>query len=123
MCRLVYAVGLAACVSGLVLGCGDSGTEADRIGVGAQCNEAAECESADETITLECLRQFTGGYCVTHDDGTGEANYCFRLCRDKPECNRNRDEQNWSNCSANITFVDEPQDRKACVPPSSGIQP
>jgi len=87
---------------------------------------------------LECLTQFTGGYCglegcegdadcpegsacVTHDDGGGDANYCFRLCQDKSECNRNRDEENEANCSANITFVDEPQDRKACVPPSSGL--
>jgi hypothetical protein len=134
-------IGVAFSISGLVLGCGDSGeTEADRIGVGAQCNEAAECESADEEIPLECLTQFTGGYCglegcegdadcpegsgcVTHDAGGGAANYCFRLCQDKPECNRNRDEPNWANCSSNITFVDEPQNRKACVPPSSGIQP
>ena len=141
MCRFVYVIGAAACVSGLLLGCGDSGeTAADRIGVGAQCDEAAECESTDENITLECLTQFTGGYCglegcegdadcpegsacVIHDDGGGEANYCFRVCLDKSECNRNRDEANWSNCSANITFVDEPQDRKACVPPSSGISP
>ena len=141
MCRFMYVFALALSVSGLVLGCGDSGeTEADRIGVGAQCDDAAECESADEDINLECLTQFTGGYCglegcegdadcpegsacVTHGDGGGEANYCFRLCQDKPECNRNRDEANWSNCSANIVFVDGKQDRKACVPPSSGIQP
>ena len=139
MCRFVCAIGVATCVSGLLLGCGDSAeTAADRIGVGAQCDAAAECESADENITLACLTQFTGGYCglegcegdadcpegsacVTHDDGGGAANYCFRVCVNKLVCNRNRDEANWSNCSANITFVDEPQDRKACVPPSSGI--
>lgn len=140
MCRFMYAIGAAACVSGLLLGCGDSGTPADQVGVGAQCNPADEepCKSPDENITLECLTQFTGGYCglegcegdadcpegsgcVSHDDGSGEANYCFRLCVDKLECNRNRDEANWSNCSANIIFVDAPKDRKACVPPSSGI--
>jgi hypothetical protein len=135
----MYVFALALSASGLVLGCGDSEeTEADRIGVGAQCDDAAECESADEDINLECLTQFTGGYCglegcegdadcpegsacVTHGDGGGESNYCFRLCQDKPECNRNRDEANWSNCSANVVFVDGKQDRKACVPPSSGL--
>ena len=139
MFRVMYFFCVSVLVSGLVVGCGDSGeTEADQIGVGAQCNEAAECESADEAIVLECLTQFTGGYCglegcegdadcpagsacVTHDDGGGDANYCFRLCQDKSECNRNRDPDNEANCSANITFVDEPQDRKACVPPSSGL--
>ena len=85
-------------------------------------------------IQLQCLTQFTGGYCglegcegdvncpegsrcVAHTDAN---NYCFRVCQDKPECNRNRSVENEANCSANIVFVDEPQDRKACVPPSSG---
>ena len=48
----------------ILLGCGDDGTEADRIGVGAQCTPDGECESADEEIELVCLTQFTGGYCV-----------------------------------------------------------
>jgi hypothetical protein len=129
----MYAI---ACLTvlGVAAGCGDDGTEADRIGVGAQCTDSGECESADKEITLVCLTQFTGGYCglegctgdvdcpegsacVAHDDGN---NYCFRVCQDKPECNRNRSPENESNCSANIDFVDEPQERKACVPPSSG---
>ncbi|MBT8468891.1 MAG: hypothetical protein KJN97_09095 [Deltaproteobacteria bacterium] len=58
---------------------------------------------------------------MTHDDGTGAENYCFRVCQDKPECNRNRTAENESNCSANVVFVDGPGDRKACVPPSSGL--
>ena len=136
MCRIVYVFIAGAALMGLVAGCGNSDgeTEADRIGVGAECTDSAECESADEEVELVCLTQFTGGYCglegcmgddecpegsacVAHDDGK---NYCFRICQDKPECNRNRTPENESNCSANIDFVDDPQDRKACVPPSSG---
>ncbi len=134
MCRYMY-VSLSLLLWMAIPGCGDDATEADRIGIGAQCTDAAECESADQDVTLECLTQFTGGYCglegcttdtdcpegsacVTHDDGT---NYCFRLCSDKPDCNRNRSEANWSNCSSNVEFVDGKQDRKACVPPSSGL--
>ncbi len=119
-----------------VLGCGDGSTEADRIGVGAQCTASAECESP-EGFELTCLTQFTGGYCglegctgdvdcpegsacVTHDDGN---NYCFRDCTEgeKPECNRNRDLENEANCVGSITFVDPRNDRKACEPPSSGL--
>ena len=134
MCRYMY-VSLTLCLWMTIPGCGDDATEADRLGIGAQCTDAAECESADENVTLACLTQFTGGYCglegcatesdcpegsacVTHGDGN---NYCFRICGDKADCNRNRSENNWSNCSANVDFVDGKQDRKACVPPSSGL--
>jgi hypothetical protein len=122
--------------AGLVAGCGDGSTEADRLGVGAECTESAECESPDENIMLECLTQFTGGYCglegceedadcpegsacVTADDGK---NYCYRLCQDKDDCNRNRP-QNPANCvgSGTINFVDQGTERKACEPPSSGM--
>lgn len=145
MCRYVWVFVLVASASGLLLGCNeDSGeTEADRIGVGAECTESAECESADEEITLECLTQFTGGYCglegcegtadcsdgtccpdgsacVTADDGK---NYCYRLCQEKEDCNRNRSPENEANCvgSGTINFVDGDTGRKACEPPSSGI--
>ena len=122
-----------------VMGCGDSSsTEADRLGVGAECDESAECDSADEDLTLDCLAEFTGGYCglegcagdedcpegsacVTQVEGAEAANYCFRVCRDKPECNENRTEANESNCSSNVVFVDDRSERKACVPPSSGF--
>lgn len=138
MCRKMYVFLLTFTVS-LALGCGDSGeTEADRVGVGAECTDALECETPDETVVLDCLTQFTGGYCglegcegdddcpegsacVTHDDGSGAANYCFRICRDKPECNRRRSEENEANCSSNVDFVEAKQERKACVPPSSGV--
>ncbi len=139
MCRFMCVFVFGALCSGFVLGCGSSGdTEADRIGVGAECTDAASCESADEDIMLECLTQFAGGYCglegcegdgdcpegsacVAHGDGSGAANYCFRICADKPDCNRNRSAENEANCSANVDFVDGKQDRKACVPPSSGL--
>lgn len=117
-------------------GCGSSEeTAADRAGVGAECTDAAECESPDEEIELECLTQFKGGYCglagcegdadcpegsacVTHTDGM---NYCFRVCQDKPDCNRNRSVENESNCVGSIDFVDPRNERKACEPPSSGL--
>ena len=53
--------------------------------------------------------------CVTHTDGK---NYCFRSCADKAECNANRDADNESNCSSNVTFADGSKSGKACVPPS-----
>ncbi len=137
MCRFVYVFIAGAFVAGLAVGCGNSDgeTEADRVGVGAECSDAAECESADEEVELECLTQFTGGYCglegctgdvdcpegsacVTHDDGN---NYCFRVCQDKPDCNLNRSVENEANCVGSITFVDDRNDRKACEPPSSGL--
>lgn len=131
-------------VVGAVAGCGnDDGTEADRIGVGAECtvnpggDPPSTCpvvQKDEMDIQLKCLTQFKGGYCgledcmgdadcpdgsacIAHTDGQ---KYCFRVCQDKPECNRNRSADNESNCSANIDFVDERNERKACVPPSSG---
>ena len=129
----------------LVLGCADeeenAPSEADQLGVGAQCSADADCNPPDDTDSgagtdgdpvLRCLPQFKGGYCgleacmvdtdcpdasacVAHTDG---ANYCFRLCVDKGECNYNRDADNESNCSANIVFTDGGAG-KACVPPSA----
>ncbi len=121
-------------VAGLVLAVScdddDSNNEANKLGVGAQCTTVEECD-ADTGQT--CLFDFKGGYCgisdcqaddecpegsrcVAHDDGV---NYCFLVCTDKIECNVNRDVDNESNCSSSITFVEEPQDAKACVPPSN----
>ena len=136
MCKVMWASALLGLV---VLGCGDSSsTEADRVGVGAECSEAAECESADENLVLQCLTEFAGGYCglegcagdedcpegsacIAQEVGAETTNYCFRVCRDKPECNQNRSEENESNCSSNVVFVDDRGERKACVPPSSGL--
>jgi hypothetical protein len=119
-----------------IAGCGGNGeTEADRLGVGAQCTAGAQCATVDE-LELECLTQFKGGYCglegcagdvdcpegsacVTHS-GDGK-NYCFRVCLDKPDCNRNRAAENEANCVGSIDFVDPRNERKACEPPSSGL--
>jgi hypothetical protein len=110
-------------------GCGGSSSEADLLGIGAQCTSTDQC---DDTTDQVCLLQFKGGYCglqgcihdldcpedsacITHDDSV---NYCFRICTDKPQCNANRDLENESNCSSSATFVDGAMGRKACVPPS-----
>ena len=128
-------VGLTYWWAALVVACGgDDSTEADRLGVGAQCTTSEDCPQPDNETdpALECLSQFKGGYCglsdcngdadcpaasacVAHTDGQ---NYCFRICTDKSECNVNRDPNNESNCSANIDFVGDPGNVKACVPPS-----
>lgn len=120
---------LITCVI-LVAACG--GSEADRLGIGAQCANNDECDGSTMQV---CLTQFAGGYCglqgCTHDTDcvedsaciahTDGQHYCFRTCIDKVDCNANRDVANESNCSANTTFVDGANGRKACIPPSSGI--
>jgi hypothetical protein len=110
------------------IGCGSN---ADDLGVGAQCTSNDQCDA--DTMQV-CLMQFAGGYCgimgctkdadcpdlskcVMHTDGV---NYCFRTCIDKAECNANRDVANEANCSANVVFVESNPNIKACVPPSSG---
>lgn len=124
---------IVAAAVALASGCGDDATEADRLGIGAACTASAVCETVDE-IELECLTQFAGGYCglegcegdddcpegsaCVTDNGT---NYCFRLCIEKPDCNRNRPADVEANCVGSITFVDPRNDRKACEPPSSGL--
>ena len=104
-------------------------SNADSLGVGAQCAKTSECNTK---LKEACLTQFKGGYCglagcthdsdcptdsacIMHTDGT---NYCFRTCATKDECNANRDPANEANCSSNVTFVDAQNNRKACVPPS-----
>jgi hypothetical protein len=107
-------------------------SDADDLGVAAECNTTADCNE-DAEPPLVCLTQFKGGYCglsgctanddcpedsfcVTHTDAT---NYCFRICGEKSECNENRSDDNEANCSSNITRV-EAGTQKACVPPSGG---
>ncbi len=133
----LFALGLCAWTVTFAVACGDDdggGTAADRIGVGAACSANADCpQLTDTNIVLECLTEFTGGYCGLKDctadadcpDGSlcvtqGASNYCFRACLDKSECNYNRTPDNESNCSANVTFVEPKSGAKACVPPSSG---
>jgi hypothetical protein len=125
------ALALAVLALGTVgfAGCSD---DADELGVGAECTSNEQCKSGDDDITLSCLTAFKGGYCglegctknadcpensicVTHEDGK---NYCFRTCLEKIDCNVNRGADNESNCSSNITRVEQGTD-KACVPPSA----
>ena len=123
---LIVGIGLSA-------GCGDDDdddavSEAHQKGVGDACASQSDCIAT----APECLRQFKGGYCgisdcqrdqdcplgsacVAHEDGQ---NYCFLVCRDKPECNYFRPVDAESNCSSNIDFVDGQRASKACVPPS-----
>ncbi|MDQ3365109.1 MAG: hypothetical protein M3680_06750 [Myxococcota bacterium] len=122
---LVTLLGIV--LGGGLLACGN-GSEADDLGIGAQCAAAEDCDVDTDQVCLS----FKGGYCglmgctsdldcvedsacVAHTDGT---NYCFRTCSDKPQCNANRDVENESNCSASVDFVDGAKSRKACVPPS-----
>jgi hypothetical protein len=108
---------------------GACGSNADDLGVGAQCTSNDQCDPDTHQVCLN----FKGGYCgimncahdtdcpelakcVMHTDGM---NYCFRTCLDKAECNANRDAANEANCSSSVTFVDNNQNIKACVPPSS----
>jgi hypothetical protein len=105
------------------------GSDADSVGVGAQCTMTSDCNTDLKEV---CLTQFKGGYCgltgcahdadcptdsacVAHTDGHA---YCFRTCADKLECNANRDVANEANCSSNVQFTDTANGRKACVPPS-----
>jgi hypothetical protein len=107
------------------------GTEADRVGVGAQCSSTDEC-TVDGEDELGCLEQFKGGYCgladctldedcplgsacVTHDDG---ANYCFLVCQTKAQCNLNRSPALEANCSSSTTLVEGTRGPKVCIPPS-----
>jgi len=140
MCRTMCVLSCLVLV-GAVAGCGgDEGTEADRIGVGAECTADPSADppstcpvvQKDEMdIQLQCL-EFKGGYCglenctgdascpdgsacIMHDDGK---NYCFRECTEKLDCNRNRPTCP-ANCVSSITFIDPRNERKACKPPSA----
>ena len=117
---------LAALLAAPLAACG---SDADDLGVGGQCTSNDQCDA--ETMQV-CLTNFKGGYCglmgctldsdcpeasacVTHNG----ANYCFRICNDKPECNANRNVENEANCSSSVTFADPAHTSgKACVPPS-----
>lgn len=123
---IVLTIGLL----GFPLACGDGGTAADKAGVGSECKTADDCNQDD--FAQDCL-VFKGGYCgiqdctsdadcpdgslcVEHTDGT---DYCFLVCKDKSDCNINRSSANESNCSSNIVFKEnQPNNTKACVPPS-----
>jgi hypothetical protein len=105
--------------------CGDE-TEAQRLGVGAECTTNDDCAA-----TAPACLPFKGGYCgvddctadadcpsgsacVTHTDGV---NYCFLICDAKADCNVDRTTDNEANCASNVTWVEDKAE-KACVPPS-----
>lgn len=120
----------AIAVGLLLASCSGCGNEADNIGVGAECSTNDDCNQDDGD--QQCLSQFKGGYCglegCDSDDDCPEAaacvthegaNYCFRVCVDKEECNENRSDEFLSNCSSSVTFADGSKDGKACLPPSN----
>ncbi len=130
MRRIAMSVGLV--LMGVLSACGsdddDGGTEADKQGIGASCTNNDDCFEQGQT----CL-SFKGGYCGAEDckddmdcpsgsrcvSHTAPAkNFCFRVCGDKSECNRNRPADSEANCSANVVFSDGKKGGKACVPPS-----
>ncbi len=130
MRQITVSVGLV--LFGMLSACGsdddDGGTEADKQGIGASCNNNDDCFEQGQT----CL-SFKGGYCGVEDckddsdcpsgsrcvAHTAPAkNYCFRVCADKIDCNRNRPADAEANCSANLVFADGKKGGKACIPPS-----
>ena len=111
---------------GFPLACGN-GTEADEQGVGAECDSSSDCDDEQDCLDFkggycgieDCLDDEDcpdGSLCVTHDD---DVNYCFLVCEDKSDCNINRSDDVESNCSANVDFVKNHPNTKACVPPSA----
>jgi hypothetical protein len=104
----------------------DGGTPADKIGVGSVCSVNEDCFDGQSCLS------FKGGYCglagcASDLDCPGGsacaiyegANYCFRICSDKPDCNRNRPPTLEANCSSSIQLVAGKNDpRKVCQPPS-----
>lgn len=127
--NILGAVRLAGLLGFLlvVAACDDDGTPAERRGVGATCSKNENCAEG-----LTCLA-FKGGYCgltgctsdapcpagsacVKHSNA---ANYCFLVCAEKAECNRNRIVDYEANCSASVTFAVPGTNTKACVPPSA----
>ena len=133
--RHLYLLAAGGALASLLLACGSddppagppAGTEADYHGVGAVCEKNEDCKEDGQ----ECLTGFSGGYCGVKDcqhdsdcpDGSAcatldGATYCFLICVDKIDCNRNRPVDLESNCSANIELVETGKGHKLCVPPS-----
>ena len=139
MCRLMYVIA-AVMLLGAVAGCGgDDSTEADRIGVGAECtvdssaDPPSTCPVVEMDIQLDCLTQFKGGYCglegCTGDVTARRGRPASPMTTARTTASEfvrtsriatNRSVENESNCVGSITFVDDRNERKACEPPSSG---
>lgn len=142
--RQTFFISTVALLSLFAFACNDDeGTEADKLGVGWECTVDTDCLAVElgdgGSQQLECLTDFTGGYCglspcassaecpagsvcVRHTDSQ---TYCFRGCLDKAECNLHRSVDSESNCSANFDWELASDATtiggKACIPPSSGI--
>jgi hypothetical protein len=124
MRRMLYALFIALC------GCGGSNqSQANRLGVGADCTMSSACTEPGQV----CLTQFKGGYCgvsgCLHDTDCpqgsacvtdGQANYCFLVCSQKTDCNLHRSGADESDCTSSLTFLGGTMNRKVCRPPSSG---
>lgn len=122
-------------IAGIFFTCSDEpGTEADKIGIAAECTLDESCSQDDATLT--CQTEFKGGYCgiegcTAHSDcpegsicvAQDGVNYCMRTCVDKPECNLHRTLDNESNCSGSFNPVTDVEGNvKVCIPPSSGVK-
>jgi len=138
MARTLTIISLLAALGLSLTACG-GGNEADRIGVASVCEVDEDCPETtvdDETVQLQCITDFRGGYCsipdcennadcpdgatcVLHDDGL---TYCFRECEEKAECNANRPVEDEANCNSSFDYADPADDTeglRACIPPSS----
>ena len=130
---LVGLLASALCAA-FFIQCGDDGNDAvDRM-IGAECAVPADCDDDDDdTLPLDCLTEFAGGYCGDAScidsgdcpDGSScvdylSTTYCFLNCTDKADCNPHRSTTNEANCSSSVKTVED-NNQKVCVPPSSGI--
>jgi hypothetical protein len=124
---MTYRSVIAAMLIATSIGCGDDSTEADTLGVGAECATSDQCAEGQSCLPFkggycgveDCTKNSDcpeGSLCVAHDDGS---NYCFRSCKEKAECNENRSADLESNCVSKVTYVQSGTTSKACVPPSS----
>ena len=123
MRRILYAFVVILC------GCGSNESQANRLGVGADCTVSSDCNTPGQV----CLTEFKGGYCgvsaCLHDadcpQGSAcvtdnQTNYCFLICAQKTDCNLHRTAADESDCTSSLTFVDGDMNRKVCRPPDSG---
>jgi hypothetical protein len=117
----------------LLAACGGDESAAEPGLVGAGCQTQDDCQKDEQSgdVTKQCLLQFRGGYCaidgcerdlecpsgsacVAHGDGNS---YCFRLCSDDGECNRNREPGSEASCTSSAQFLERSGGR-VCVPSS-----
>jgi len=112
-------------------GCSDGNgqSEAQRIGLGAECLLGMDCGEGGE---LDCI-PFDGGYCTSSGcqalgcpDGSlcardailGQT-FCMLSCESAEDCNSNRSDENAAECTSSIEILDEVEGAKVCVPPAN----